>query len=271
MQAMWPSALDLVDLPEVPRDLVRYTCGHEDLEEYVRSGYEVASMMNLALLKHTGHLLTEVGDVLDFGCGTGRVTRQLQPRGSVSGCDVNSEVVAYCRAAIPSAAFTQNALWPPLAYADESFDVVCSFSVFSHLREDAERAWLAELARVGRPGCVYLLTVQGDWMIEATLGEERSAAEAAGFYYRQVHQRHGSSLDFPDYYESSYHTSDWIRRHWDLEVLDVIKGDDPGRYLSGDLAFEPHGTVPLLRPMGQDLVVARRPEAAGAGQGALVP
>lgn len=259
---MWPAPFDPADVPAVPRDLIRYTCGHEDVEEYARSGYEVASMMNLALLKHTGRLVSDFHDVLDFGCGTARVARQLHARGSVSGCDVNADVIAYCRSAVPRATFVRSELWPPLPYEDASFDLVCSFSVFSHLRRDAEQAWLAELERVGRPGCVYLLSVQGDWMIEATLGAERASAERAGFYYREVHQRHGSRLDFPAYYESSYHTSQWIRQNWDFEIIDVIRGEHASQYLSGDLAFEPSGDVPALRPMGQDLVVARKRQGA---------
>ena len=44
-----------------------------------------------------------------------------------------------------------------------------------------------ELVRVGKPRYVYLLTVQGDWMIEQTLAQEVEKARAAGFYFRTVH------------------------------------------------------------------------------------
>lgn len=237
--------------PNVPADLMRYTCGFEDPAEYDRTGLEVATMLDLALLLHTGRRVADFDTVLDFGCGSGRLARHMRPAGVLHGCDVNRQVVQWCDAHLPHGQFHQNGLLPPLRFGAGEFDLVYSFSVFSHLRLDVEQAWLAELARVGAPGCVYLLTVQGDWMIEATLGEAADAAREAGFLYREVHQRNADVLDFPDYYESSYHTSDWIRREWaaHFDVVDVIKGDDPARYVAP-------GDVPSFRPMGQDLVVA---------------
>lgn len=245
--------------PEVPVEFIRYTCGHDDYEAYLRSGFEVASMFDLALQKYFGRVVADYDDVLDFGCGSGRLGRFMKPA-RLFGCDVNGPIVDYCSRTIPAGRFDQNSLLPPLPYADETFDLVYSFSVFSHLRQDVEELWLRELVRVGAPQCVFLLTVQGDWMIEQTLADEAEQARAAGFYFRSVHTRHGSALDFPDYYESSYHTADWIHEHWNshFAVLDVISGDDPGRYLPRGGAFQPDGDVPHLRPMGQDLVVATK-------------
>lgn len=267
---MWPVAQDYSNYrnPAVPVDLIRYTCGYDDYDQYLLSGFEVASMLNLALNKNVGRLVADFSRVLDFGCGSGRIARFMNPSGEFYGCDVNRAVAEFCAATIPHGDFHQNALMPPLRFAADSFDLVYSFSVFSHLRLDVEQAWLAELARIGAPGCVYLLTIQGDWMIEATLGADADAARAAGFSYRSVHQRHNTEADFPDYYESSYHTSAWVRQHWSeyFDIVDIIKGDDPARYLAPGQAFVPQGDVPRLRPMGQDLVVAvkRNNSAASA-------
>lgn len=257
---MWPISSDFraYAKPSVPADLIRYTCGTDSFEEFLRSGFETATMFNLALRKYTGKLFSDFQRILDFGTGCGRMVRHIEPKGALFGCDVNRLVVDYCKSSFRHASFYRNDLMPPLIYREGLFDLVYSFSVFSHLRLDVEDAWLRELARVGAPGCVYLITIQGDWMIEATLGTEAAEAQAKGFYYKSVHQRHGSEADFPDYYESSYHTATYVKKEWarHFEILAVIKGDDPGRYLSGALQFAPHGTVPLLRPMGQDLVVA---------------
>ena len=256
---MWPLAKDYSEYwePVVPAEFIRYTCGHDDYESYLRSGFEVASMFNLALKKTFGRIVADYSHVLDFGCGSGRLARFMNPP-RLFGCDVNGLVVDYCKTTIPQGRFDQNGLLPPLPYTNETFELVYSFSVFSHLRQDVEEVWLRELVRVGKPRCVYLLTVQGDWMIEQTLAKEVEQARAAGFYFRTVHTRHGSVLDFPDYYESSYHTGEWIHDHWNsyFDVLDVISGDDPARYLPPGAAFHPDGDVPFLRPMGQDLVIA---------------
>jgi hypothetical protein len=81
--------------------------------------------------------------------------------------------------------------------------------VFSHLPEDVEMSWLREFRRVGVQGCLYPLTVHGDWFIEATLGAERARAETAGFYFRRVHTRYNTELDFPEGYDA--HSGDCDR------------------------------------------------------------
>lgn len=243
-----------------PRDFIRYTCGTDDVAEFHRSGLEVYTMFNLAALRYAGRGLYDFKSILDFGCGAGRIMQFLPSGPAVYGCDVNPLLAAYTGKTFPTATIHANAFAPPLAYADELFDLVYAFSVFSHLPEELEQEWLRELSRVGAPGCTYLITIHGDWMIEATLGPERRAAEEAGFYFRNVHQRSGSDLDFPDGYEASYHTSEYIHRAWSphLEVLAILKGDDPSRYLFGEHRFAPAGRVHPFRPMGQDLVVLRK-------------
>jgi hypothetical protein len=149
---------------------------------------------------------------------------------------------------------------PPLDFRDGLFDLVYSFSVFSHLEKELEMRWLQELERVGSSGCLYLFTVHGDWVVEATLGAERAQAEAAGFYFHHVHSRSNTELEFPPWYEASYNTSGYIRRTWSqfFEVVSVIKGDKPDNYLWDDLRFAPEGNIESFRPMGQDLVVMRK-------------
>lgn len=159
-------------------------------------------MFNLALNKHFGRLVSDFSNVLDFGCGSGRLARFMRPAGRLAGCDVNRTLAKFCKATVKHGSFHQSTLMPPLRYRDSEFDLVYAFSVFSHLRLDAEQAWLAELSRVGAPGCVYLITIQGDWMIEATLGDEAETARTQGFSFRHVHERHHTEMDFPDYYES---------------------------------------------------------------------
>jgi len=247
--------------PEVPADLVKYTCGPISFEEFLRSGAEVYTMLDLAARKHGNRKMRQFGSILDFGCGCGRILRFLAGASpALHGCDINAKVAAVAGQSVPTAQVYQNALTPPLRYEDAEFDLVYSFSVFSHLTQQVEDEWLKELVRVGKPGCLYLLSVHGDWFIEATLGPDADAARAAGFSIRNVHERSGIDLDFPAYYEASYHTSEYIRRAWTayLEIVDIVRGDDPSRYLWNDLQFEPLGTLPAVRPMGQDLVVGRK-------------
>ena len=247
--------------PEVPADLSRYTCGPVDFEDFLQSGAEVYTELDLASRKHSGRGLREFNRILDFGCGCGRILRFLAGGPSaLHGCDINAKIAGFAERSVPNAQVYQNSLMPPLRYGDGEFELVYSFSVFSHLTQQVENEWLRELVRIGKPGCLYLLSVHGDWVIDATLGEEADKARAEGFHMRKVYERSGADLDFPEYYEASYHTSEYIRRAWSpyLEIVDIVKGDNPSRYLWGDLQFEPIGTVPGFRPMGQDLVVGRK-------------
>lgn len=241
-------------------ELIRYVVGHEDPNLFVESGRNVFTMFQLALLRNFGQTVQDFERVLDFGCGIGRLLQYVSEGVDIAACDISDPAIEYLRGAFPGVNSTKGPLYPPSAYRSGQFDLVYSFSVFSHLRLDAERIWLRELYRLGKPGCVYLLTVHGDWFIDATLGDRVAEAREAGFLYRDVHSRSGSNLDFPDYYEASYHTSNYIRQVWSalFDVVEIIKGDDPARHLWGELTFGPD-SVPPLMPMGQDLVVLRKP------------
>jgi SAM-dependent methyltransferase len=247
-------------LVSVPAPLMRYTANKDDFDNFQRGGHEVFTMFNLAAQRYGGKPIRQFNTVLDFGCGAGRVMQYVPAGPRMFGCDVNAELVSFMHREFPDAEVYQNAFTPPLKYAAGQFDLVYCFSVFSHLEEENERAWLKELSRVGGSGCLYLVTVHGDWVIEATLGSEREAAEKAGFYYRKALKRHGTAMDFPEGYESSYHTSAYIRENWSrhFEILAIIRGDRPENYLWGDSRFMPEGVVPRFRPMGQDLVVMRK-------------
>jgi SAM-dependent methyltransferase len=250
----------IVQVHTPPIEYIRYTCGHENYGEYQRSGFEVFTMLDLAARRYSGKRICEFGRVLDFGCGAGRIMQYMPDGPRLFGCDVSKPLVLFARKSWPNNTVYNNDLEPPLDFRDGLFDLVYSFSVFSHLAQDLEMRWLGELLRIGASGCLYLLTVHGDWMIEATLGAERTQAEAAGFYFKDALTRGASDLEFPIGYENSYHTSGFIRETWSrlFEICSIIKGDNPSNYLWGDERFAPEGTIASFRPMGQDLVVLRR-------------
>jgi SAM-dependent methyltransferase len=148
------SAPDGVPLP--PRRLMVRVAGTADADWFLRSGRAGFD----AIGAHVD--LETTRDVLDFGCGCGRVTRYFKDHaGRVAGSDVNGDAVAWCRDNLPFARFETNGLAPPLAFADESFDLVYGLSVFTHLTEDLQLAWRDELRRVLRPAGRLLITTHG--------------------------------------------------------------------------------------------------------------
>lgn len=55
---------------------------------------------------------------------------------------------------------------PPLPYANDRFDLVLGFSVFSHLREKAQQIWLQELRRVMTPNGLAVLSTLGEYAFQ---------------------------------------------------------------------------------------------------------
>lgn len=93
--------------------------------------------------------------LLDAGCGSGRQLDELARRGAASGVDLSDLAVAHARARghpdVHRAAIEQ------LPFADATFDLITCLDVIEHTPDD--RAALAELRRVTRPGGLLIVTV----------------------------------------------------------------------------------------------------------------
>lgn len=157
-------------------------------------------------------------DVLDFACGPGRVTRDfhaLVPTARLAGSDIDAEAIAWAQANLGKlAAFYLNGSTPPTCFQDASFDVVYCISLFTHLDAVSQDAWLADLARVLRPGGVLLATVHGRAASGPCSERERMMLERDGIVFR-VDRKGRFKLDgLPDSYQTTYHTRAYIERHW---------------------------------------------------------
>ena len=101
--------------------------------------------------------------ILDFGVGLGRLLRHYFPfPAELHGCDVTEKVVNYSQGIYGQRArIVQSRLTPPLPYEDQYFDYIYANSVFTHIQHDLLPDWIAELARVARPGACVIVTVYG--------------------------------------------------------------------------------------------------------------
>lgn len=129
-----------------------------------------------------GHLtelagLTPACDVLDVGCGIGRIARPLAhylTTGTYAGFDVDPRGIAWCAERYPTDRFSftladlRNARYNPAGaasardyrfpYEDDRFDVAVMTSVVTHLQAPEAEHYLAESLRVLRPGGRLLAT-----------------------------------------------------------------------------------------------------------------
>jgi SAM-dependent methyltransferase len=95
------------------------------------------------------------GELLDVGCGDGRIGRRFAELGfRVSGVDVSAEAVEAARAAGIDAGVGDAS--EPLRYPDARFDVVYAGEIIEHLFDTTR--FLAELHRVTKPGGACVVT-----------------------------------------------------------------------------------------------------------------
>lgn len=208
----------------MPPDALRLrVTGSADLVSFEEVGKLICNDVLDAMAMYQIGLAT-ASHVLDFGCGCGRVLRHFAPQCSaaqVDGTDIDPETIAWCRANFPaSVAFHHNTEWPPLPFEDARFDLIYSVSVFTHLPDAMQLAWLAELSRVARPGAWLLLSIHGP---ELASGDPSAVEqmETLGFAYLR-----GQTTDgLPDFYRTAYHADSYIHREWGklFEIEAVLK------------------------------------------------
>ena len=160
-----PIAGEFADgLPLPPARLLVGIGGATTPAAYLRGGQLVAAAIRDVLRRHDIEL-ERFGAILDFGCGCGRILRRfkdLSRTAELHGSDYDARQIAWCEARLPFGRFRTNGLQPPLSYADNSFDLVYAFSVFTHLPEELQVVWMRELRRVSRPNGYVLITVHSD-------------------------------------------------------------------------------------------------------------
>jgi SAM-dependent methyltransferase len=165
--------------------------------------------------------------ILDFGCGCGRVStwfKLLYPSSTLVGTDIDPEAIRWDTDNLASVgSFGVNPYSPPMEYKSESFDLVFSISIFTHLPETMQFEWLSELRRVTRKGGYLALTVHPAYLLYAAAGaadDAKAELKQNGFYY----QKSTGTAGLPDFYQTAYHSEDYIRRRWGefFEILAII-------------------------------------------------
>jgi SAM-dependent methyltransferase len=153
-----------IQLPQLPPAHVqRQATGGVLGADSLRAGFTVYRTFK-SITEGLGCPLSTTSRILDFGCGWGRVLRfflkDLPPE-NIFGVDVDSTAVASCNEYMPDVSVQEIPTCPPIDFPSETFDLVYSYSVFSHLPAALHLEWVQELTRCLKPGGVFLATTQG--------------------------------------------------------------------------------------------------------------
>lgn len=208
-------------LPIPPVGLMVHSYLSGDPEAYLEGGRSnVARMLDIL------GGLPERARVLDFGCGDGMMLRHLMPQegGESWGVDINGNLTLWCQQNLtPPFKFLTTTSFPHLPFEDNYFDLICGYSVFTHISDLAD-AWLLELRRITSPGGRLYLTVHDSRTVElltAAGSPYPLAAELAeaglpfreGFSVFTLNRTPGGGIEDSRPAQVFYDT-EYLRRHW---------------------------------------------------------
>ena len=182
-----------VELPIPPLDIWQHAYLGDDRDAYLAAGKKYVKKM-VSILETSGVSVGPGKRVLDFGCADGMMVRnfrELAESGDVWGVDINGSQIVWCQRHLsPPFKFATTTSFPHLPFEEGYFDLIYSFSVFTHICDLAE-AWLLELRRILRPGGVLYLTVHDNHTIDLIYKKNR------GFQFEQLCEAE-KSLPFKD-------------------------------------------------------------------------
>lgn len=124
-------------------------------EEVTHWWYRVRREIVFSLLSSIATKKKGLLRILEVGCGTGELLKEIDCLGSVRGIDISPRAIEFCKErGLTNAAVGDVAQIP---FPEESFDVVIALDVLEHLENDSEGC--NELIRVLAPGGVAIVAV----------------------------------------------------------------------------------------------------------------
>ena len=178
------------------------------------------------------HGLKTTDYLIDVGCGSGRLAKPLAEihAGKYLGIDVVPGLVEYARKLVPRSDWRfQVAEGLKIPEADRQADMVCFFSVLTHLLHEESFVYLREAKRVLKPGGKIVLSFL-DFRIASHWSSFESNVRDIG-----VGSQPMNVFICPDMLR------EWAKR-LELDIETIHDGDDPYLPLSAPITFE-NGTV----------------------------
>jgi SAM-dependent methyltransferase len=195
------------------------------------------------------HGLKKTDYLIDVGCGSGRLAKPLSEylTGKYLGIDVVPGLVEYARKLVPRPDFRfEVAEGLKIPEANHTADMVCFFSVLTHLLHEESFVYLREARRVLKPGGKIVFTFL-DFRVASHWGSFESNVRDIGVGAQPM-----NVFVCPDMLR------EWAKR-LELEVEAIHDGDEAYIPLSAPITFE-NGRVATGRAhLGQSVCVLKVP------------
>ena len=211
-----------LNIPPVPPKHLQVRVVGGYVPGFIESGFGTFEDLN-EVLKTAGKSLNDFESILDFGCGCGRNIRALHtrlPSATLCGMDIDGEAIRWLTQNYSSfGTFTLAPHIPPTTLEDSRFDFIFGISVFTHLPEELQFAWLKELRRISKPRGYLILTTHGANHYRNMEPAILRVMESKGFFYRD--SGYGQGIALPEFYQNTYHSHDYVRREW-VKYFDIL-------------------------------------------------
>lgn len=155
--------------------------------------------------------------LLDFGCGCGRSLRHfLSERKDwrFVATDIDAQAIDWnSRHLSGSVEWATNAVEPPLPYRSKSFDVILAISIFTHLDEKLQFAWLKEFQRLLTDTGIVITSIHGESVWESSDDWSVQIAQS-GILHLHTNVGIRNFARTPAHYQTTLHSPDYIYSHW---------------------------------------------------------
>lgn len=213
--------LEQLRLPLPPFELAQRVGGHAG---FLQTGQRIYHDIKTKVEQHKR--LADMPAVLDWGCGSGRVTRYLMedvPPGRIYGCDIDKSAIEWSHRQIKGPSFQQISPFPPTPYTSDTFDLIYGISVFTHLNEEMQFRWLKELQRILRPDGIVAVSVLNELFAPGHLKPQLRRTGIVDELSPQSSEL--AEYSTKDYYRVTYHSPKYIIEGWSkyFELLEYVE------------------------------------------------
>jgi SAM-dependent methyltransferase len=186
--------------------------------------------------------------VIDIGCGSGRLANGLSPylTGKYLGIDVVPDLVDHARNLVSRSDWRfEVAGGLEIPERASRADLVCFFSVFTHLLHEQSYTYLQEARRVLKPGGLIVFSflefaMPFHWNVFKTMLENSADGHLNMFVERGAIQA-------------------WTG-HLELEIVEFVDGDKPHARLPHPVTLDDGRVMAEWGNLGQSLCVLKKPE-----------